>query len=174
VDNFKDRLNKAQAEAIQIRQERQARFVEEERPHIDFDNRFDELVEKLWQVVEEVAKPTKLKTHRKGGSRGVFLEIYNPKDTQGHGKYVKIGSFLNRQEYKLVTGIILKRRQRNKSTKILGYNDEEVCFNTYSVYDEKIKGLELCKMTDERIVELAREKLQDGVIDYVRTYPDSI
>lgn len=174
MDDFKDRLNKAQAEAIQLRQERQARFAEEERPHIDFDNRFDELVEKLWQVVEEVAKPTKLKTHRKGGRRGVFLEIYNPKDIQGYGKYVKIGSFLNRQEYKLVIGIIFTRRLRNKTAKILILDDEELCFNTSSAYDEKIKGLELCEMTDEKIIELAREKLQDGVIDYVREHPDSI
>jgi hypothetical protein len=174
VDNFKDRLNKAHEEAIQLKQERQARFAEEERPHIDFDNRFDDLVEKLWQVVEEVVKPTKLKTHRKDGRRALFLEIYNPKDTQGHGKYVRIGSFLNRQEYKLVAGIILKRRLRNKTAKILSLDDEELCFNTYSAYDEKIKGLELCKMTGEKIIELVRRKLEDNVLDYVREHPDSI
>jgi len=189
MDEYEERLRKIREEALLERERFKAEVAEIERLRADFDCRFDRLVEKIWQVIQEVAKPTKLGTYRissnrrhyytKSGSKekGSYVEgrwehlyIYDPtvdSDFEGGGLDaigVPVGSFLSERRYHLVAGVSLRRRERYPANlvRLEGYNPT------------MLEDIELCKMTDEEIVKLVKEELQESVIRYVTRHPSSI
>lgn len=188
MDEYEERLRKTRETAILERQRLEARATQEQRLRSDFDGRFNGLVEKLWEVIQEVAKPTKLGAYRISSNHEYYYEkfgakqrgygkghwehlyIYDPtidSDFVGGGLHcigVPVGRFLGKRRCHLVAGISFKKRGEYPArlVRLEGYNRKQ------------LEDIELCKMTDEEVVRLVKEELQESVIRYVREHPNRI
>lgn len=163
MDDFKDRLSKTREQRIREKQKRKMETALQQRRDAEFDRRVNILREKLWQVVKEVAKPTKLKTYR-----GECLMASDTKERWEHAEEFviydpkikgSIDSIFGRRSYREVKGIVLH------------WDKHRIAIN----HEEWQNGLSgrIVDVSDDEIVAWARKDLQASVLSYVEHHHNS-